>query len=108
MNSNRGGIRTPLAAPAYVGPLTWADEGWRSCPVCDAEWIGDGPCFLNPTHSGHDGRLRSWCPHGLRRVPGEGAPLCPDCERHETSDFTPEFMDLFALSADRALACLEA
>jgi hypothetical protein len=100
-------MRTPLAVPAYVGPLTWDDAGWRSCPACDVEWIGGGPCFLDPAHAGHDGRLRSWCPHGLRRVPGDGERLCPACERHEASDFSPEFLESFALAADRALASLE-
>lgn len=108
MNTNGRDLRVPLAVPAYVGPLTWDDAGWRSCPTCDTEWVGEGPCFLNPAHPGHTGRLRSWCPHGLRLVPGQGAPLCPDCERHAPSDFSPEFMEQFAITADRALACLEA
>jgi hypothetical protein len=94
------------AAPAYMGPLTWNDAGWRSCPTCEVEWVGGGPCFLEPAHAGHDGRLRSWCPHGLRRVPGAGAGLCPQCERHEASDLSPEFVDSFALGADRVLASM--
>ena len=100
-------MRTPVAVPAYTGPLTWDDAGWQSCPACDAEWIGAGPCFLNPAHPGHAGRLRSWCPHGLRRVPGEGAGLCPECKRHDLSELSPEFVDSFALMADRALATTE-
>ncbi len=89
--------------PAYVGPLTWDDTGWRCCRTCDVEWVGEGRCFLDSRHAGVRGRLRSWCRHGLRRIAGEAGPVCPWCEQHGASDFTPEFLDVFALAADRAL-----
>ncbi|MGH8975099.1 MAG: hypothetical protein ACRD0C_18095 [Acidimicrobiia bacterium] len=91
----------PAGLPAYLGSLTWDDGGWRCCRICDVEWGGDGRCFMVPSHPGGPGRLRSWCPHGLRRVPGVGAPLCSRCECHAPADFTPEFMDALALTADR-------
>ncbi len=91
----------PTAIPAYVGPFTWDDGGWRCCLPCDVEWVGDGRCFLEPSHPGVPGRLRSWCTHGLRRVPGAGLPVCPSCQSHAPSDFTPEFMDALAIIADR-------
>jgi hypothetical protein len=100
-------MRTPLAAAAYTGTLTWDDAGWRRCPVCDSEWVGEGPCCLDPSHPGHPGRLRSWCRHGFGLVPRDGTPLRDDCERHATTDLSPEFVEWLALAADRALASLE-
>jgi hypothetical protein len=59
---------------------------------------------MDPSHPGVPGRLRSWCPHGLRRVAGAGVGLCPRCESHASSDLTSEFLDLLALTADRVRA----
>jgi hypothetical protein len=95
-------VRTPAGAPVYVGPLTWDDAGWRNCPSCGVEWVGEGPCFLGPRHPGRGGRLASWCSHGLRRVPGASGRLCPDCDRHEVSEFTPQFVELLVVADDQA------
>ena len=98
------GVRISLAAaPAYVGPPTWEDTGWRCCRACHVEWIGETACFLDPAHPGDVGRLDSWCRHGLRLVRGPGVTVCARCQSHGASDFTGEFMDAFALAADRAL-----
>jgi hypothetical protein len=91
------------AGPAYVGPFTWDDTGWRCCRACDVEWVGETVCFLEPDHPGDAGRLDSRCRHGLRLVRGPGVPVCTRCGTHAASDYTPEFMDAFALAADRAL-----
>jgi hypothetical protein len=92
------------AAPAYVGPLTWDDRHWRCCRTCLVEWTGDATCFLDRAHRGDQGRLRSWCRHGRRRVRHVGADICGRCETHDPSDFTPEFYDALSLTADRVLA----
>ena len=68
------------------------------------EWLGPGSCFLEPAHAGRAGRLASWCKHGLRLVAGYGAALCPDCERHEASDYTHQFVELLVIAADHAIA----
>ena len=94
------------AAPAYTGPMTWDDRRWRCCRVCSVEWTGSSTCFLEPSHPGEQGRLRSFCRHGLRRVRTSGTDVCPDCETHNPADFTAEFHDAFSLAADRALANL--
>jgi len=94
---------TPVFGPAFIGPLTWDDSGWRCCRTCDAEWRGETPCFVEPSHAGASGRLRSWCGHGLRCVPGPDGTVCQQCDQHGPSDFTPEFLDAFALAADWAL-----
>ncbi|MGH9034139.1 MAG: hypothetical protein ACRD0O_00115 [Acidimicrobiia bacterium] len=91
------------AAPAYVGPQTWDDTGWHCCRACNGEWIGEMTCFVDPAHAGDAGRLDAWCRHGLRLVPWPGLPLCARCRSHRASDFTDEFLDAFALAADRAL-----
>jgi hypothetical protein len=92
------------AAPAYIGPLTWDDSRWRCCRICLAEWTGDTSCFLERSHPGDPGRLRSWCRHGRRRVRVAGADVCRVCATHDPGDLTPEFHDAFALAADRVLA----
>lgn len=96
-------LAIPAAVPAYVGPPTWHDQGWRCCRICDVEWGGDTGCFVNSAHPGVPGRLGSWCRHGLRLVEGAGADVCPHCERHDPSDYTAEFMEAFSLAADRVL-----
>jgi hypothetical protein len=94
------------AAPAYTGPMTWDDSRWRCCRTCSAEWTGSAACFLEPSHAGERGRLRSYCHHGLRRVRDAGGNLCTECTTHNRADFTAEFHDAFSLAADRALADL--
>jgi hypothetical protein len=94
------------AAPAYTGPMTWDDSRWRCCRACLVEWTGGTGCFLEPSHSGERGRLRSFCHHGRRRVRGPGNDVCGECETHDPADFTAEFHDAFSLAADRALADL--
>jgi hypothetical protein len=94
---------SPVAAPAFLGPPTWNDTGWRCCRACNVEWFGETVCFLDPAHLGDAGRLGSWCRHGLRLVRQPGVALCGRCHSHEASEFTREFMDAFALAADSAL-----
>ena len=98
----------PTAAPAYVGPATLTDGGWRCCRTCEAEWVDGAACFIDPAHPGDLGRLGSWCPHGLRRFPGPGAALCPECGGPDASGFTPEFLDALTLAADQALRTADA
>ena len=100
-------FRRIAAAPAYTGPLTWDDSRWRCCRTCLVEWTGTTGCFLELTHPGEAGRLRSFCHHGRRRVRRPGAEVCGECRTHEPADFTPEFHDAFSLAADRALAQLD-
>jgi hypothetical protein len=100
-------FRRIAAAPAYTGPLTWDDSRWRCCRTCLAEWTGSNPCFLDRSHPGEPGRLRSFCHHGRHRVRRPGAELCGVCKTHDPAEFTEEFHDAFSLAADRALAQLD-
>jgi len=100
-------FRRIAAAPAYTGPMTWDDSRWRCCRTCLVEWTGSSGCFLERSHPGEPGRLRSFCHHGQRRVRRPGAALCGECKTHDPADFTEEFHDAFSLAADRALAQLD-
>jgi hypothetical protein len=97
-------LSTIAAAPGYTGPMTWDDSRWRCCRTCLVEWTGTTGCFLEPSHPGEPGRIRSFCRHGLRRVRLAGADVCLECETHAPADFTAEFHDAFSLAADRVLA----